>query len=1109
MNSPATTGPSIFVQQSASTVEVLTSRANLPSTEPLVLHNPADDLQAIQSNYETLFNLAPVGYLVVYEDLVIREVNRTAASLLGIPRSEILGNPLIGYTQARFRDSLLTHFRRVFSGHEECVELGFDNPAGRFTAQLHSVRIQDPSTERPRCLCSMIDLSGRQNTREELVRHQARLKSLQIEQTKRMAELQDRLLEESTIRRKAQHEARLHFQAVEERSEELERMRQRLADQAAQQQHTEQHLSCLQQHLTRLTQAPLDPPSPSNESASSAASMADELPSPDHLHKLHHRLQARIYKLDAALRRRQAAVEPKIRLVLHLLAQSDRLRILLAEHPQRSASAIPVSGIQCRSIEQSLWINETLLQKTCRLNAVAAWHYDPAVQQWLFCSGLALLMGLRDDGPESDTAAFCAAIVPEDRKSLQQLLQSPPQDQPSLVIDHRITRADGAVRHLRHTVEIHRQPDNTIRLSAAVVDITAWKKNELHRTQCLQRLRGLGHDQVEWLAAQRDELMLEQTRLQTQIDELHRQRIVIETRLETQQTELSELRRQHAAEREQNRNLVAQFRKHKDRLVQLVGERTRQIQDIRQSVDPRHKTQQARIVELSVQFRESQSLADQRRRQLDDMQQHHARHSAELQQTIDGLTGQRDQLQQRLDKLSSVETQVREVTQVRDHLIAELTRVRKELEEQARSATAQTKGLQSRLHSQAEQADQANAQWLAQIQSLETRLTAETRQVQAGQLQLLSDRESFESRIRELTDSLAAARQDLENHRRITVESHVEHLEQRQSLQSALTETESKAGHLNENIEQLRRQHDAFATQSSDEIDRLKTDLAEARHDLLSTQSECRHLTAESQAVRGENLREVQQLRHNLDLTHQTVARLQEQLQSQQSQSEQSALALRSDLDNLRSRLSESQADFEAFLPMVRDDIHRLLDRFQTSTDNAELPRLASQIAELADIAHLLIATGRIEEITTVDTQSLVEGILDSFHDGIEQTAVRIELGQLPGCRADVNLLTQVFVELVDNALKFLAPDRPGLIAITAWTQERQWLYQIEDNGIGMAPDQIDRAFELGIQLAPNTPGRGLGLAFVRRIVNLHHGRIEVDSAPGIGTRILLALPLD
>lgn len=998
MNSPGITGSMILPQQPASTVEAPELGAIPSSSKASASPEIADTPLSIQSNYETLFNLAPIGYLIVYEDMTIREINRAAASLLGTPRLELLGNPLILYAQAQYRDSLRTHFRRVFSGHEESIELDFDHPAGPVRVQLHSARIQESATERPCYLCSLIDLSGRQNTQDELVRHQARLKALQIEQTKRTAELQDQLLEESTNRRKAQQEARLHSQAVQARSLELDRLRRDLADQTTKQQHTEQHLARLQQHLTRLTQGLTEPSAPLAEPKSSAFSTPNELPSPEQLHQIHHQLLGRIEKLDAGLRRRQVAAEPKIRLVLRLLAQSDRLRRMRVN---------PHGRIPVQSLEQSLRTTEILLQKTCRLNSIAAWQYDSACGQWVTCTGLALLMGDRKGGIEPDYAAFCTSIVPEDRQTFRQILQSLPSDPPIQVADIRLVQNNGTIRLVRHTLESILQPDKTVRLSAAVIDITAWKKSESHKTRCLQRLSRLGRDQIVGLSVQRDQLLLEQSSLNAQVEDLRRQRSVLENRIETLQAGLGDLRQKHGAERERNRQLVTQFRKHKDRLTQLVGERTRQIEDIRRSVNARHQSLQARISELTLQLGESQSLADQRQREIECLQQ----------------------------------------------------------------------------------------------QSI--------RQQQTAQLQGIRERDSFESRIRELTDSLAAAHIDIENHRRITAESQIEHRQQIQSLQSSLAESESTADHLNDNLEQLRRQYDALATQASEEIERLKADLAMARRDLLGSQSECRRLTGESQTARNENLLEVQQLRHHLDSTLQTVARLQEQIQSQQSQSEQSTLALRSDLDNLGSRLAESQIDFEAFLRMVRDDIQRLLARFQTATDNEELPKLADQIAELADIAHLLIATGRIDEVSNVDTQSLVEGILDSFHDWIDQTGVRIDIGPLPPCLADGNLLARVFVELIDNALKFLAPDRPGRIAINAWAQEHQWFCQIEDNGIGMAPDRIDRAFELGFQLAPNTPGRGLGLAFVHRIVNLHRGRIEVDSQAGHGTRILLALPLD
>lgn len=998
MNGPAVTGTSIVQRQPLVSVEPLRPCATHPWVDASHGHHPGVDLPPIQSNFDTLFNLAPVGYLIAYEDMAIREVNHTAESLLGISRQELLGNPLILYAQVQYRESLRTHFRRVFSGHEESIELSFDHLGGSVPVQLHSARIPQTTTHRPCCLCSLIDLSGRQNTQDELIRHQARLKALQIEQTKRVAELQDRLLEESTIRRKAQQEARLHSQAVRERSEELDRLRRELSDQTAKQEHTEQHLARLQQHLTRLTQGLIESSVPPADLKSSVAQPPDELPSPEHLHQLHHRLLGRIDKLDAGLRRRQAAMEPKIRLVLRLLAQSDRLRRLQADHPEQ---------VVVRSLEHSLRINETLLQKTCRLNSLAAWQYNPVRGQWILCIGLALIMGNRKDGLEPDPKTFCDSVIPEDRPILRQILQSPPSNPRIRIVDLRVARENGAVRHVRHTFEILPQPDKTVRLSAVVVDITAWKKSESCKTRCLQRIGRLGRDQIEVLSAQRDQLLLEQSCLQTQIEDLSRQRHVLENRIESLQAGLAELRQLYGAERERNRQLVIQFRKHKDRLVQLVGERTRQIEDIRRSVEARQKSQQASIAELTVQLRESRSLANQYLRRYEELQER------------------------------SVQQQ------------------------------------------------------------------------QAAQLQLFNDRESYASRIRKLTDALAAAQQNAETQQRNAIEFQSEFLEQRESLQSALVDAEEKAVCLGDNLRQLSSRYTTLALQASEEIERLKTDLAHARCERLASQSEHKRDINEAQTARDNAIREVQRIQSDLDLSQQTIADLQKQLQSQQDQSQSLSQSLQSELENTSYRLDESLRDLAGFAQMIREDIHQMLSHIQQGIDRSEWSDLASHIAELGDIADLLIETRQLGNPTDVDVQSLVESVLDSFQDRIHQAGVQIELGPLPECRADAHLLARIFFELIDNALKFLAPRRPGRIIITAWTGEGQWFFQIQDNGIGIHPDQIDRAFGFGVQLTPGTPGRGLGLALVRRIVNLHNGRIEVESQYGHGTRILFSLPLD
>ncbi len=997
MNEPAATGTTIVQRQPSGAVEPPRPRANHPLSESSSCHPQTADLPSVQSNFDMLFNLAPVGYLIAYEDMAIREVNRTAESLLGVSRQELLGNPLILYVQVQFRESLQSHFRRVFSGREESIELSIDHAGESVPIQLHSTRIPQTTTHRPCCLCSLIDLSGRKNSQDEILRHQARMKSFQIEQAKRLAELQDRLLEESTTRRKAQQEARLHSQTIQERSEELDRLRRELSDQTAKQSQTEQHLARLQQHLTRLTRGLVNPDDPPIELKPSLPSVSEELPSPEYLHQIHHRLLGRIEKLETGVRRRQTLMEPKSRFILRLLAQLDRVRTLLLRKPE---------GVATQSLEHSLRTCETLLQKTCRLNTMAAWQLDPDRKHWVLCTGLALLMGIRKDGFEPDFPTFYNSIIPEDRLLLEQILQPSPSSPSIRTVDIRFVRKNGTIRYLRHTIEPLLQSDKTFRLSAAVVDITAWKKSDFQKTRCFQRIGRLGRDQIEGLSIQRDQLLLEQSILRAQLEDSHRQRHVLETRIEALQKDLASLRRQNQVECERNRQLVSQFQKHKERLTRLVGERTSQIVDIRRSVEIHNKRQQARIVELTAQLDESRSLVDQHLRRY-------------------------EQLQQRM-----------------------------------------------------------------------------IQQQQAAQLQVANDRESYSARIRELNAALASAQKDTESHRRDCLDFQSEFADQRECLLSSLIESEATVTDLENNLEHLRLQYDSLALQASEEIDRLNTELAQTRRAKLAADSEHRTQIQEAQIAQDNAVLEIQKIQQNLDLDRQTIIGLQEQLQALQRQSRQDIQVLQSDLGDLSCLLDESMSDLAGFAAMIRNDLRHFLTGIRQMRDNSEGSDFFTNLAELGDIADILLRTGRIDKKTDVDTRSLVTDILDSLFDCIEQTGTQIELGQLPPCPADADLLARLFFELIDNALKFLSSGRRGQISIIGWIQDGQWICQIEDNGIGMRPDQIDRAFQFGVQLSPGTPGRGLGLTLVRRIVNLHNGSIQVESHPGNGTRILLMLPM-
>jgi signal transduction histidine kinase len=119
------------------------------------------------------------------------------------------------------------------------------------------------------------------------------------------------------------------------------------------------------------------------------------------------------------------------------------------------------------------------------------------------------------------------------------------------------------------------------------------------------------------------------------------------------------------------------------------------------------------------------------------------------------------------------------------------------------------------------------------------------------------------------------------------------------------------------------------------------------------------------------------------------------------------------------------------------------------------------------------------------------------------QDSAVITIGDLPSCYADPTLLRQVFVNLLDNALKFTRPGAPPQIEVGCTTREDgQPVYFVRDHGIGFEMDYADRLFGV-FQRLPNAKafeGTGVGLAIVQRIIQLHNGQVWAHSAPNQGT---------
>jgi two-component system cell cycle sensor histidine kinase PleC len=171
-------------------------------------------------------------------------------------------------------------------------------------------------------------------------------------------------------------------------------------------------------------------------------------------------------------------------------------------------------------------------------------------------------------------------------------------------------------------------------------------------------------------------------------------------------------------------------------------------------------------------------------------------------------------------------------------------------------------------------------------------------------------------------------------------------------------------------------------------------------------------------------------------------------------------------------------------------------------------------LAVINDILDLAKAEANKLTLTEeeVDLCELVDSSIRMFRNTAAVQGVRLAFTlprEQPILHADARLLRQVLINLVSNAIKFTLTG--GAVTIAIQTDAEGCRIRVEDNGIGIAHEDLDKILEPFVQIesAHNRKhgGTGLGLPLVKRIVELHGGTLLLDSDPGVGTRITVLLP--
>ena len=198
------------------------------------------------------------------------------------------------------------------------------------------------------------------------------------------------------------------------------------------------------------------------------------------------------------------------------------------------------------------------------------------------------------------------------------------------------------------------------------------------------------------------------------------------------------------------------------------------------------------------------------------------------------------------------------------------------------------------------------------------------------------------------------------------------------------------------------------------------------------------------------------------------------------------------------------------FAEMISEDLHRgdiselpqYADHVRKSA--ARMRRIIDSLLEFSQIAYRIIAP------KPVALSDVVREALALLESHVQERGASVKVEALPEVMGDPELLKRLAQNLIGNALKYCRPDASPVVRVYCRESKGKVDFVVEDDGIGIDPQHIERIFEVFQRLHRDESvyqGTGIGLALARRIVESHNGVIALDTAYGPGARFVVTFP--